>query len=64
MEVLRDAERDARVVRVEGGPGTVVYGTVTPRRGSDLFTDIDELYLEGAAQSHLNEPVFRVGTVF
>ena len=66
VEVVRTAERDARVVRVtEATPAsTILFGKVTPRRGSDLFTDVEELYVNGQATNQLAAPSFRIGHIF
>jgi hypothetical protein len=66
VEVVRTAERDARVVRVTNATpsSTILFGKVTPRRGSDLFTDVDELYINGQATNQLSSPSFRIGHIF
>lgn len=63
IEVLRDARGEAQQVRVVAAPATaVLWGKVTPRRGSDASTTIDDLLL-GGVQNRLAPPQFVVGWV-
>jgi hypothetical protein len=64
LEVYRDVERDARVVRVvDPSPTALLFGKVTPKkRTTDRVTDIQILHL-GNATNHAANPPFRIGYV-
>jgi hypothetical protein len=65
MEVFRDVERDARVVRiVNPSPSVLFFGRVSARtRKSDRITEIDSLYLGNATNQTANPPI-KIGHTF
>ncbi|HZN67208.1 MAG TPA: Calx-beta domain-containing protein [Tepidisphaeraceae bacterium] len=64
LEVYRDVERDARVVRVvDPSPSAFFFGKLTPKKKTtDRITDIQILHL-GNAGNHSANPPIRIGYV-